>query len=273
MHRRLPSTVALAAVLCAFATAVPHAETDDPYVAFHNMDTFERDGEQIRALRLPLYITLRSWQDGQTGLRLRLAASAAAADLFDLLEQGLTEVRVLSFVPGIEFVFPVGNYHVLRPYLDAGIGTNNYTNDRDFLGAIGLRTELIFPRGHYIFGAEPGIQFSYNSGTRDNRVFNPFVTLSARRVLGMEIASSHPDAEVYFEAGYDFQTFEIASVRADDNHIVRKFEVGLGFGFSRNRPRIGPFAVPRLRVGYRFGDLEGFRFRVGGDWLSTLSPR
>ena len=258
-------------MLSLLAATLSQAETDNPYVAFHNMETFERDGEQIRALRLPVYITLRSWQDRRTGLRLRLAASAAAADLFDLLEQGLTEVRVLSFVPGIEFVFPVGDHHVLRPYLDAGVGTNSYTNGRDFLGAIGLRTELIFLRGQYIFGAEPGVQFSFNSGPRDNRVFNPFVTVSARRVLGMEIAGSHPDAEVYFDAGYNFQTFEITSIRADDNNIARQFEVGIGFGFSRNRPTIGPFAVPRLRIGYRFGDLEGFRFRVGGDWLSPIS--
>ena len=47
----------------------------------------------------------------------------------------------------------------------------------------------------------------------------------------------------------------------------------MGFGFSHGRPRIGPFPLPRLRIGYRFGDLEGFRLRIGGDWLNELSEK
>ena len=71
------------------------------YTAFHNMETFERDGESVRALRIPIYLTLRSWEERALGLRLRLAASFAATDLFDLLEQQIDEIHVTSDVPGI----------------------------------------------------------------------------------------------------------------------------------------------------------------------------
>jgi hypothetical protein len=49
--------------------------------------------------------------------------------------------------------------------------------------------------------------------------------------------------------------------------------VGMSFGFSRGRPKIWFFRIPRLRVGYRFGDLTGFRIRLGGDWMTTVAAR
>ena len=155
----------------------------------------------------------------------------------------------------------------MRPYLDAGIGTNDGTNETAFLGAIGLRTEFIFPSGDYIYGLTPGLLFSVNTGQSNRRdnVLSPVIEVSARRALGFQIAGYEPDAGVYFDGGYDFQSFELASVSATSDNVNINLEVGAGFGFSRARPRIlGLFQVPRLRVGYRFGDVSGFRIRIGG---------
>jgi len=243
------------------------------YTAFHNMETFERNGESVSALRIPIYLTLRSWEERAPGLRLRLAASFAATDLFDLLDQQIDEIHVTSFVPGIEFILPIGSSSMLRPYLDAGIGTNDATERIAFLGSVGLRTEFILPSGHFLFGLEPGLQLSLNSNQEglDNSNVNPFVTLSARHSLNTRIAGRLPDLGAYFEAGYNFAALELTNVTASTDGISNQFEVGMGFGFSHGRPHIGPFAIPRIRVGYRFGDLEGFRIRIGGDWLTNVS--
>jgi hypothetical protein len=245
------------------------------YTSFHSMQTFERDGESIRAARIAIYLTLSSWETRPMGLRLRLASTFAASDLFDLFDRRLEEVSVLSFVPGIEFVFPVGRNHMLRPFLDAGIGSDNVSKNVHFLGALGLRTELIFPHGRFIFGLEPGFRLGVNSGpeVRDNTVFNPFLTLSVRRVLGFHLSGYPADAGLYFEGGYDFASFELTQVSAASNDVRNNFEVGVGIGFSQGRPRIGPFRLPRIRVGYRFGDIEGFRIRIGGDWLTTVAAQ
>jgi hypothetical protein len=242
------------------------------FTSFHNLETFEKNGEQIRAVRIPIYLTLRPWEPRNTGLRLRLAASFAASDLFELFEKKLEQVRIVSFVPGVEFVFPLGDHHLLRPFLDAGIGSDDATKNSAFLGSLGLRTEFLYPREAYIFGLEPGLQFSFSTGLADQKatILNPFITLSARRVLGTRLADYPPDLGIYFEAGYNFNAFEVTSVNAAADHIQNNFEVGLGFGYSHGRPRLGPFPVPRFRIGYRFGDLEGFRIRFGGDWLKAM---
>jgi hypothetical protein len=245
------------------------------YTVYHNMQTFEQNGERVRAIRIPVYITLRSWEERTMGLRLRLAATFAASDLFYLLEQRLEDVRVLGFVPGMEFVFPMGKNHMLRPFLDAGAGFDNATEKLNFLGALGLRTEFIYPHGRHIFGLEPGFQLSLNTVRegKDQTSLNPFLTLSARRSLGFRIAGYIPDAGFYVEGGYNFQTFELASVTSTTGNVNSTFELGLDFGFSRGRPRIGPFRLPRVRIGYRFGDVEGWRIRFGGDWLTTVAEQ
>ncbi len=261
-------------LLCA-ASGTTRAGAGDPYVVQNSLQTFERNGESVRALRIPVYITLRSWEERSFGLRLRVAASFAAADIFELLEEAdFTQVNVLSFVPGMEFVVPVGRHSMLRPFFDAGVGTENATDRASFLGAIGLRTEFLFLSGRNIFGLEPGFQLNLSSGSdsRSRSTMNPFISTTVRHTFGFRVGGYLPDAGAYFDAGYNFQTFEFSSLTADSK-VNTNLELGVDLGFSRGRPKIGPFRIPRLRVGYRFGDLEGFRIRLGGDWLTTVAEQ
>lgn len=248
------------------------AAAGDPYALESSYEGLDHSGEKIRSLRIPLYITLRSWQDRPYGLRLRLAATFATSDLFDILEDGFEDVRVSSFVPGIEFVIPVGRNHLLRPHLDAGVGTQSAADKVAFLGAIGLRTEFKIVGRHFFAGLEPGFQVSnrYGDDLESDATFSPFITVSGRRVLGFTIDGHQPDAGLFIETGYDFNALELASVRSTQDAVQTRWEVGAGFGFSQTRPKIGPFRFPRIRIGYRFGDIEGWRIRIGGDWLNPV---
>jgi hypothetical protein len=248
------------------------ARAGDPYALEGSYEGLDHSGEQIRSLRIPAYLTLRSWRDRPWGLRLRLAATFATSDLFDFIEEGFENVRVSSFVPGIEFVIPAGQNHLLRPHLDAGVGSQSAADKVAFLGAIGLRTEFKFASQHFFAGLEPGFQVSHRSGVdlESSAVFSPFITVSGRRVLGFTIAGHQPDAGLFLATGYDFNALELASVRSTRDAVDTRWEVGAGFGFSQSRPKIGPFPVPRIRIGYRFGDIEGWRLRIGGDWLNPI---
>ena len=255
-------------------TAGAQEPIGNPYRVFHSMETLEEPGENVKAIRIPVLITLRSWQENTLGLRLRLAATLAVTDLATILDRGfdLTEVAVTTFVPGVELVYPFAETMMLRPYFDAGVGTNDATDTVDLLVAIGLRTEFIFRSHTFIYGLEPGFRLSANTAQRfrDNLVLTPLITASARLPLGTRIKGYVPDVGVYFDGGFDFQGLELTSIRASSEDSGAQFEMGIGFGFSQGRPKIGPLTVPRLRVGYRFGDLEGFRVRIGGDWLTVL---
>ena len=50
-----------------------------------------------------------------------------------------------------------------------------------------------------------------------------------------------------------------------------QYEVGVTLGFRVQAPKIWFIRVPRLGVGYRFGDgLEGLSIRIGGDRVTRL---
>ena len=257
----------LGVVLCGTA-----ARAGDPFAVQNSYEDLDHEGESIRAIRIPINITLRHWRERPFGLRLRLAGTFATNDLYSFLDGEFEEVRMSSFMPGLEFVVPVGQNHLLRPHVDAGVGFESATDKAEFLASVGLRTEFIFAGEFYFAGFEPGFLLNNRAGTdtQDDLVLSPFLTVSVRRVLGFTIDGHQPDAGVFVETGYDFNALEITSVRSTRDAVNAQWEAGAGFGFSQSRPKIGPFRFPRIRVGYRFGDLEGWRIRVGGDWLNSV---
>lgn len=261
-------------VLAFLATglAAGPAQAGDPFTIQNSYQGLDHSGEQIRAVRIPVNITLRSWHEHPFGLRLRLTGTFAVNDLYDLLDGEFEEVKMSSFVPGLEFVIPIGSSHLLRPHLDAGVGFESAANKSAFLGALGLRTEFVFAGKHFFAGLEPGFQVNnrWAEDLKAQSTFSPFLTVSGRRVLGFTIADHQPDAGVFVETGYDFNALELTSVRSTRDAVGTQWEIGAGFGFSQSQPKIGPFRVPRIRVGYRFGDLEGWRIRIGGDWLNSV---
>ena len=262
------------ATMLATLLTVPAARAGSPFALLDDYQSLDHTDEQVRSIRVPVTVTLRDWQERPYGLRLRLAGTFATSDLFDFQDAGLAEVSMSSFVPGIEFLIPVGRNHLLLPHVDAGVGFATAVEESKLLAGLGVRSEFIFPGRDFCAGLEPGFRLNTRAASEDDDslVFSPFMTVSARRMLGFSIDGHVPDAGVFIETGYDFNALELASVRSTHDAVGAQWEAGVGFGFSRSRPRIGPVDFPRIRIGYRFGDIEGWRLRIGGDWLRVLQP-
>jgi hypothetical protein len=274
----LRSLLALVFVLWAALTVIPTVTLAQPgsigpYVAFHSLETDDSGESRLRIFRIPVYFTLRQWSAERWGVRLRLEGTIATTDPLRFFDDLLEELRVVNVLPGVEFIFPIGNYHKLKPFFDLGIGTNTATDNINLLGDVGMRTEFLFPADPLVFGLEPGIRLSGNSGDRVDHqvVFNSFISFMALHTINKRIGGFLPDAGAYLEAGYDNLAFEFSSVTLSKSDFTTRYEVGITMGFAHGKPRIGPFPIPRLRLGYRFGDVTGFRFRLGGDWLTVLS--
>ena len=264
--------VLIVSILMAVALTCGSAVAGDPYAIQNGYEGLDHEGEQIRSIRIPVNITLRSWHERPFGLRLRLAGTFATSDLYEFLDGKFGEVQVSSFMPGLEVVIPVGQNHLLRPHFDAGIGFESESDKSVFLAAIGLRTEFIFAGKYYFFGLEPGFQVNTRPGAdpETDVIFSPFMTVSGRRVLGFTIAGHQPDAGIFIETGYDFNALELTSVQSTRDAVNTQYEVGVGFGFSQSQPKIGPIRFPRIRIGYRFGDRKGYESRIERGWLNSV---
>ena len=266
MLRRILSIVILAVLTHGVANA------GDPYAIQGGYEDLDSEGERVRALRIPAYLGLRSWEEHPVGLRLRLAATFAVNDLEYVLDNGLEQVNMTALTAGMEMLHTFGNNHMVRPFFDIGGGSDANSGQEVLLLTGGLRTEFIFAGSRFFYGLEPGFEWTNRTGAdlEDRSSFNPFITLSARRVLGFTVAGHQPDGGVFLEAGYDFNALELSSVRSTRDAVNTNYEVGVGFGFSQTHPKIWFVRVPRIRIGYRFGDLEGWRLRLGGDWLARV---
>jgi hypothetical protein len=233
------------------------------------------ENQTSRVLTVPVSIWLRRLTDGRKlGLRLRLTGVLGFQDFQGIEDFEIKSIRLGGLFPGIEFLIPLNDRSLLRPFIDLGVGLTNSDAADILVSNTGLRSEFIFPWRRWELGLEPRVQGSTTRASVD-LVDGNFVLLAmkmdARYPLGFTIGGSTPDVGAYFEPGWFANPLEFRTEAGDRDSIDQQHEVGLTVGFRDLAPRIWFFRVPRLSVGYQFGDgLSGLRIRIGGDRVFRL---
>ncbi len=235
----------------------------------------EVGGQKSRVLSITPSIWLRRLDEGRMlGLRLRLTGIIGFTDFERLEEFNLESVRLGGLIPGIEFLIPLSSRSMLRPWADVGLGLTNTEIDNLLLAIVGIRGEFVFPWKRWELGLEPRLQATTSDANRelfDGSYIVLGLKADARYPLGFRIGGQVPDVGVYFEPGWfpDGLTFEDVSGREES--VDEQFEVGVTLGFRYLAPKLWFIRIPRLGVGYRFGDgLNGIRIRIGGDRVTRL---
>lgn len=231
--------------------------------------------QSSRVLTVPVSIWLRKLTDGRTlGLRLRITGVIGYQDFGRLEDFDVESIRLGGVFPGIEFLLPLSDRSMLRPFMDIGLGFTDTEVEQVFLTTIGLRTEFVFPWKRWELGLEPRAQVGFSWSDRD-LVDQEYATLTARMdaryPLGFTIGGSTPDVGVYFEPGFFPNGLRFTNPDGGRTSIQQQYEVGITLGFRDLAPRIWFFRVPRLGLGYRSGDgLTGLQIRIGGDRVTRL---
>lgn len=231
--------------------------------------------QKSRVLTVPVSIWLRRLKDGRTlGLRLRLTGVIGFQDFQRLGDFDVESVRLGGVFPGIEFLLPLGDRSMLRPFGDIGFGLTNSEVDEVWLTTFGMRTEFVFPWKRWELGLEPRIQAGVswaNVELLDDEYVLISAGMDARYPLRFTIGGATPDIGAYFEPGYFPNALGFSGASGSRGAIQKQYELGVTLGFRTLAPKIWFFRVPRLGVGYRFGDgLEGLRIRIGGDRVTRL---
>lgn len=232
-------------------------------------------GQKTRVLTITPSIWLRRITDERSlGLRLRLTGIVAFAEFESLEEFDVESVRIGGVIPGIEFLIALGPRSMLRPYLDLGLGLTNTEIDRLSLLTAGIRTEFVFPWRRWELGLEPSGQVTWANADRDlvdSSYAELGLKLDARYPLGFRIGGQVPDIGAYVETGWLPEGIEYETASGFRSTVNERFELGVTLGFRYLAPKIWFIRVPRLGVGYRFGDgLTGLRIRIGGDRVTRL---
>ena len=214
--------------------------------------------------------------EGRTfGVRLRLTGVIGFAQFDSISEFDINSVDLGAILPGVELLFKTGERSILRPYVDVGWGSTSSTETTLVYGELGLRTEFVWGWRRWELGLEPKLKGGYSFTDIDN-VDLTHVTISAkldaRYPLGFQVGGQTPDVGVYFEPSWDPNDIEALDSGGEQKSITTQYEVGATVGFRFLAPMLcGLFRMPRLGLGYRFGDgTGGWTIKIGGDRVIRL---
>jgi hypothetical protein len=211
----------------------------------------------LQIYRIPLAATLIEPADHPWGLDLTFPVSVGFYDLNTASSVGdvVSRVSTVSVAPGVEFLVPVSQRWVLKPYGEVSLGmtTSGETTEVQYAG--GMRARGDYRRGPYQLAAGLGAHYA---STRASHVdVSDYTTLELgldfQRSLGFRLAGREASGGVY-GIGRWFPDLRIEGAGDRILDVQRVLEVGLSFSTAPEMSLLG-IKLPWLAVGYRFGDM------------------
>ena len=99
--------------------------------------------QRVVVLNIPVSVDLTEWQGTEPNWRLLLPMQVGYKSLGDdLVSEWLPkEFATFSFLPGIEYVYPISETFRLRPFMNAGVGYDFGTDDVVRFWQLGLKVQ------------------------------------------------------------------------------------------------------------------------------------
>jgi hypothetical protein len=241
---------------------------------------FETEGRSVRVLNVPVTFTIRDWKDRGWGLRLRLAGVLGVENLDAIGDIPDARIGAFALIPGLEVPVPLSDRSLLRPFLDVGLAfatedTDDLTPATIGVTALGLRSEFVFPWRLFELGLEPRLLYSVTWSDEELRDDYGILALRADAQYPLLwIGDKRLTGVVYFQPAWFIDAFDVSSSDMPETSDVRQqYEVGFGWDWRGEAPKIWFLPVPPVGLGFSFGDgLEGIRLRIGGSRMTRLPP-
>jgi hypothetical protein len=240
-----------------------------PYTLDFGVGGYDAGQQDVANLKIPVTQMLRSPEEHPWGLRLRVPISMGVygLELGDLLEDfDLDRVKVLTVVPALEFLIPLNEHWTLKPRQDLGLGKDFHGGELILIAATGVQGVYIRPWKSLVFTFCSGVKYSLSEssgGLYDDDFARLEIGLDTLIPFGLDVGQRRIDFSLYALGRHYFRELVFGQVLEEPIVIEQEYEVGITFG-STPKPRIWKFSVPRLLIGYRFGEnLRGIRLKLG----------
>jgi len=245
------------------AAALREGEADVIHFAFATQlgsGVYSVNGRTLQVYRVPLAWTLAEPEDGRPGVRLRLPVTVGLYDFAarDMIDSGLPDhLDTFSAVGGIELDFPLDDgWHVI-PYAEAGRAWDLGGDADAALYSASLHARREWPSGERLQRLQAGILYAgvdLASGAGTSDMVKVEAGFETRKPLGFQYGGAGADGGLYLLAEwYADRPGEPVVRSAGDSQLPVQFEVGLTLG-GRTPARIWKLPLPRIGLGYRFGD-------------------
>jgi hypothetical protein len=225
----------------------------------------DASAQSFQVYRIPISYPIRRLEDKPWGLRITLPVSLgayqleAATGIGDVVES----IQSVAVIPGVEFLVPIGERWVLKPFAEVGVGDDSHTGETYLLYAAGIRA-----RGEYEarpFELMVGTAFRYRSPADTDVVENWYSTveagLDAQLPLGFSVGSRDARGGGYAILRH-FSELEFELVVDGPFNVSWNYEVGLSFS-TEPALQVWKIKLPWIGLGYRFGDhTRGIRLNL-----------
>jgi hypothetical protein len=202
-------------------------------------------------LRGPFSWTLRDSDSKEWGLELLFPATIGFHDYTD----GEDNVGTITFVPGVQFIYPVLENWWLKPFGQVGVGKDFSGSDVAVIWGGGIKSLAKFSVQD--FELELGNALTYaaqnqSDGGSDNGFSMFDIGLNSRWPTNLSIRNKKTNLNVFFVYTQFINDLDFSRVDEDDLHIHRLYKVGMSFEVEGSLSILG-FGLRGLGLDVTYG--------------------
>lgn len=268
-----PGLIMLLLCSLAAATSADDEREDTINVAYAlilGSGIYEIGGRRAYVLNMPFKFVLNEPEARDWSLNLLLPVTIGVLDVDwdEFWGDGLDgdRLQTLGLTPGIEMNIPLTDHWTLKPFVQAGY-VHDMKEDYDawvYMG--GLRSLGSYQLGAYTIGlgaAVTVLEQRPRSRGENTGVGVIDLGLDVRRALDMQLRGQPLELSVFAIASHYYNDLDLLSIRDDDFHIKRTYEIGLTMGTAKPLRMLG-MDWQRVGMGYKWGDgIESITFNMG----------
>lgn len=230
---------------------------------------YDISGRTLQIYRLPFGYSFTEPTGARPGVRLTLPMTVGLVDFKprDVLETGLPEsLDTLSLVPGIELDFELGPHWHLVPIAEIGRSWDLGGDADALVYSLGAHATALWREEWIDLRFQVGATYAAvdpEAPVRSDDLLLIEIGLEGRHALQMNLAGHALDWGPYLLGQGFINRAEEPLDRASGDAGQYQFEIGVTLG-TRGHATVWRIPVPRVGVGYRFGeDLEVWRLVFG----------
>lgn len=228
---------------------------------------YSTSGQDVFVAQIPLAHTIKQKTHTEAGWVLNLPLTFGVVNIDGANADNIPElndVATLTFLPGIEYQYPVTHNWTISPFLDYGFARDFNNSTNVLVTGAGIKSTYNLPVGSALLIL--GNRFLYakerSESTNDNSDYSLIET-----GLNYRVASRYTSDERQLFSNLYYINFyypnNLVLLERTDNPIRVCVEHEVGITFS-NMPDFLFFEKPELGVGVRFGnDVDVFRIVFG----------
>jgi hypothetical protein len=230
--------ISLLALTTISAEELPSTSINYAYATWTGSGVFQVKDRRIYILRVPFGMSLIEQEGKKWGLDLLLPMTVG----WDQFTEEDENIASVSFVPGVEGIYPVMDNWWLKPYGQVGVGYDFSYHQETLVWGYGIKSLAQFPYKKMLFELGNSLRYANNeySGTGGDNGFSMWeIGLNAKLPVSWNIQKRPNDLNLFFVYSGFMNELDLVSALEEDVQISQLYKVGVALNSASNFSILG----------------------------------